>query len=83
LEKQLVGRLAESEDEACSKSAPSEVIGKGFDSHFRNTFWEDEGQHFEETLATRSTNTKLSQWKKNDPYNRISAEQNFKSDRQI
>jgi len=33
--------LAESEDEACSESAPSEVIGKGFDSHFRNTIWED------------------------------------------
>ena len=41
LEKQLVGRLAESEDEACSESAPSELIGKGFDSHFRNKIWEE------------------------------------------
>jgi hypothetical protein len=65
-EKQLlVGRFAESDDEACSDH-DSEVIGKGFESHFQ-TFWEkDSGFHVEETLATRSTNTKFSELHKNE-----------------
>lgn len=39
---QLVGRFAESDDDACSDPA-SEVIGKGFENHFQ-AFWDkDEG----------------------------------------
>lgn len=57
---QLIGRFAESDDDACSDPA-SEVIGKGFENHFQ-AFWDnDEGYHVEETMATRSTNTKLSE----------------------
>jgi hypothetical protein len=59
-EKQLVGRFAESDDDA-SSDPPSEVIGKGFDSHFHHDFWEEEGDHVKETFASRSTNTKLSE----------------------
>jgi hypothetical protein len=57
---QLVGRLAESDDDGCSDSAPSEVIGKGFDRSFKDFEDFDEGYHFSETAATRSTNTKAS-----------------------
>lgn len=77
-----MGRLAESDDEGCSESAPSEVIGKGFESHFGNTFWEiEDGHHFEETLATRSTNTKMSLWQKGE--HKFSPQHHFRSDSHI
>ena len=58
---QLMGRMAESDDESCSESVLSEVIGKGFDMTSLEMERIDKIYRFDETLASQTTGTKLSE----------------------
>ncbi len=53
--------MAESDDDSCSESVLSEVIGKGFDMTSLEMERIDKVYRFDETLASHSTRTKLSE----------------------